>query len=209
MVRHLHTIAAFTLMELMMVISIIVIIAAASVPALSVFMRGRQLENAGKTIQTAIDTARREAITKRRHCKVVFCINRAQDPPQGRVKIYQIPRKAANITEQGRYIGEVMKLPPGISYLLGYRGYSAPFDDSNEDQSNPSPDAIANYAIEFYSDGSANFGSYTSVSRAQFDIPGSDKADIVVIQVGEPRRCYIDIDPASGKTVYKVEKPGR
>ena len=201
--------AAFTLIELTMVITIVVIVAAASVPALSVFMRGKQLENSGKIIQAAIDAARREAITKRRHHKVVFCVDRAQDPPQGRIKIYQVPRKGLKDMEQGKYLGEVMKLPPGVSYVLGYKGYTPPFDDSNEDQRNPSNDAITNYAIEFYSDGSASFGTFTSVSRAQFDIAGGDKADIVVMQAGEPRRCYIDIDPASGKTVYKVEKPGR
>lgn len=199
----------FTLIELLAVITIIVIIAAASVPALSLFMRAKQLENSGRIIQAAIDTARREAITKRRHYKVVFCINKAVEPPQGRIKIYQVPKKSLNIVEQGRYVGEVMKLPPGISYVLGFKGYTAPFDDSNEDQRNPSPDAIANYSIEFSSDGSASFGNYTSVSRSQFDVVGGDRADIVVTQTGESKKCYIDIDPASGRTVYKVEQPGR
>ncbi|MFH1422679.1 MAG: prepilin-type N-terminal cleavage/methylation domain-containing protein [Planctomycetota bacterium] len=194
--------AAFTLVELMVTISIIIIIVSASIPALNIFMRGKQLENSARVIQSAIETARRESITKRKNYKVVFCMNKANNPPQGRIKIYDI--------ETGKYTGDVMKLSPGISYRLGFKGSNTePFDDSNENQSNPSPEAIEGYSIELRRDGSIDFGNYTSVSRALFDSAGADKGDIIILQTGERRRCYIDIDPAAGRTLSKIEKPGK
>ncbi len=182
---------AFTLIELMIVISIMVLLAGMSVPMLSIVARGKRLENAGRAIQSGLNEARRLSITKRRHHKVVFAASA--------LKIYD--------TVEKRYVGEKMRLDSRIAYKLGFRSYTPPYQDSAEDDLNPSADAINNYSLEFRNDGSLIFDPYTSISRTLFDIEGNNEADLVITLAGERKRCYVDIDPASGRATFKMETP--
>jgi prepilin-type N-terminal cleavage/methylation domain-containing protein len=182
---------AFTLVELLVVISIIILLATISAPTLSLVANSKRLENAGRTVQSALNEARRLAITKRRHHKVVFA--------ESGLKVYDMEEKC--------YVGEKLAFDGKLDYLLGFRGYSPPFNDSAEDEESPSADAVNNYSIEFRNDGSAIFDPHTSVSRSLYEQEGNDEADIVMKQPGEKRRCYLDIDPASGRAVYKLEIP--
>ena len=182
---------AFTLIELLVVISIIVILATISVPTLTLVASSKRLENAGRTIQSALNEARRLSITKRRHHKVVFAASG--------IKVYD--------TDEKRYVGEKLSIDGRIEYMLGFRSYTPPFNDSAEDDENPSADAINNYSLEFRNDGSLIFDPHTSVSRSLYEQEGNDEADLVIKQQGEKRRCYLDIDPASGRAIFKMEIP--
>ncbi len=180
---------AFTLIELLVVISIIVILATISIPTLALVASSKRLENVGRTIQSALNEARRLSITKRRHHKVIFATSG--------LKVYDMEKKC--------YVGEKLTIDNRVEYLLGFRGYTPPFNDSAEDEENPSADAVNNYSIEFRNDGSIIFAPHTSVSRSLYEIEGNDEADLVIKQQGEKRRCYVDIDPASGRAVTKLE----
>jgi Tfp pilus assembly protein FimT len=73
---------AFTLIELMVVISIIILALAMAVPAMSRFTRGRGLENAGRLMQSAISEARRSAITAfKPHYLIMFRTERGPSGP--------------------------------------------------------------------------------------------------------------------------------
>jgi len=180
---------AFTLIELLVVISIIVILATIAVPAMSLVASSKRLENAGRTIQSALNEARRLSITKRKHHKVVFAVSG--------LKIYDV--------EEHCYVGQKLALDNRVEYLLGFRSYTPPFNDSAEDDENPSADAVNNYSLEFRNDGSLIFDPHTSVSRSLYEEEGNDEADLVIKQQGEKKRCYIDIDTASGRAIYKLE----
>ena len=181
----------FTLIELLVVISIIIILATISVPTLALVASSKRLENVGRTIQAALNEARRLSITKRRHHKVIFAASG--------LKVYD--------TEENTYVGDKLPLDERVEYLIGFRNYTPPFNDSAEDQENPAADAVNNYSIEFRNDGSIIFDPHTSVSRSLYEQEGNDEADLVIKQRGERRRCYVDIDPASGRAVYKMEIP--
>lgn len=183
---------AFTLVELLVVISIIAILVSVSIPTLSLVASSKRLQNAGRTMQSALNDARRLSITKRRHHKVIFATSG--------LKVYDMEKKA--------YVGEKLTLDRGVEYILGFRHHSEPYNDSAEDEDNPSAEAVNEYSIEFRNDGSIIFDPYTSVSRSLYEEVGNDEADIIIKQRGEKKRCYVDIDPASGRAAIKVEEPG-
>jgi prepilin-type N-terminal cleavage/methylation domain-containing protein len=186
-----NSLKAFTLIELLVVISIIVILATMSIPTLNMVASSKRLENAGRTVQSALNEARRLSITKRRHHKVIFA--------KSGLKVYD--------TEEKKYVGQKLAIDSRVEYLLGFRNYTPPFNDGAEDDENPAADAVNNYAIEFRNDGSIIFDPYTSVSRSLFAKEGNDEADLIIKQTTEKRRCYLDIDPASGRAIYKLEIP--
>ena len=186
-----NTLKAFTLIELLVVISIITILATMSVPTLNMVASSKRLENAGRTVQSALNEARRLSITKRRHHKVIFA--------KSGLKVYD--------TEEKCYVGQKLALDSRVEYMLGFRNYTPPFNDVAEDEESPAADAVNNYSIEFRNDGSIIFDPYTSVSRSLFQTEGNDEGDIIIKQKTEKRRVYIDIDPASGRAIYKVETP--
>lgn len=183
---------AFTLVELLVVISIIAILVSISIPTLSMVASSKRLENAGRTIQSALNDARRLSITKRRHHRVVFAASG--------LRVYDVEEKS--------YVGGKLALDKGVTYTLGFRHYSEPYNDSAEDEDYPSAEAVNDYSIEFRNDGSIIFDPHTSVSRSLFEEVGNDQADLVIKQQGEKKRCYVDIDPASGRADIKVEEVG-
>lgn len=62
----------FTLMELLVVMGIIVIMTAMSLPAISKFLDGQSLQQSGRILQSAFNDARRAAITQRTKQYLVF-----------------------------------------------------------------------------------------------------------------------------------------
>ncbi|MCX7703154.1 MAG: prepilin-type N-terminal cleavage/methylation domain-containing protein [Planctomycetota bacterium] len=179
----------FTLVEVMVVLVIVSILIGLAVPMFSLFSRRRKLENAGRLFQSAVNTARSYAVTRQKRFKLVFA--------QSALKIYN--------TETGKY-QERFPIPVGVEYYIEFKGDRATgFDDSAESPESPSPTAVNNYSLEFRVDGSINFGQYTSVSYSEY--AQDRKADIVIHQKGETARCFIDLEPASGKANWKfVEK---
>lgn len=67
-----RTTRGFTLMELLVVMGIIVIMTAMSLPAISKFLDGQSLQQSGRILQSAFNDARRAAITQRTKQYLVF-----------------------------------------------------------------------------------------------------------------------------------------
>ena len=65
----------FSLLELLVVMAIIVIVTAASLPSFLKFTKTARLRAAARDITSALRTARRYAITKRKDYPVVVCMN--------------------------------------------------------------------------------------------------------------------------------------
>jgi len=63
----------FTLLELLVVMSVMVILMTLSLPSITSIMTGSKLERAGQMVADAMTLARQEAISKNREVQVVFC----------------------------------------------------------------------------------------------------------------------------------------
>jgi prepilin-type N-terminal cleavage/methylation domain-containing protein len=63
----------FTLMELLVVIGIMAAMMAMALPAMSKFLKGQKLNQAGRIVQSAFNEARRAAITQRARHYLYFC----------------------------------------------------------------------------------------------------------------------------------------
>jgi prepilin-type N-terminal cleavage/methylation domain-containing protein len=62
----------FTLMELLVVVGIIIILTALSIPAITKFLEGQSLTQSGRIVQSAFNEARRAAITQRARNYLIF-----------------------------------------------------------------------------------------------------------------------------------------
>jgi prepilin-type N-terminal cleavage/methylation domain-containing protein len=103
----------FTLTELLVVMGIIMVLAAAAVPAINAFRRGQRLDHAGKLVQSVLDTARRRAITLRARHVVVFYIDTTDT--SGDITAV---RHAIRIYQEPTGVKPAPGTPPGAS--LGY-----------------------------------------------------------------------------------------
>lgn len=103
---------AFTLMELMVVIGIIMIMTAISIPAISKFMDGQKLQQSGRIMQSAFNECRRAAITQRARNVLVFF--REEDP--GRPGFYRWGVR--RYRERVGYDGEAQYLLAGAQFEL-------------------------------------------------------------------------------------------
>lgn len=125
----------FTLTELLVVISIMMALAVAALPAIAAFRRGQRLDYAGKVVQSALADARRRAITLRARHVVVFYIDTTDSSEASMVRhavrIYQEPTGIKPTTGastggsagtgqgyfEGGYVGEPLFLPNNIRFL--------------------------------------------------------------------------------------------
>jgi prepilin-type N-terminal cleavage/methylation domain-containing protein len=209
----------FTLIELIVVIGIIVALAAIAVPSLLAFRKGQRLEQAGRLIQTALNSARREALTaKKRIVAVLFEFE--DDKEQGQLKARHAMR--LYVQDVG-YKGDTMVLPRGVLF--------AGDDKQSVRVLNPLPPETTGAYISdpklvvFRRDGT--FEDRDDVppldpsGKDIFDpdqnielVPNATRGDIVLIEVNEGRReisdegrfrrCVIDLIGVTGRARFRI-----
>ncbi len=111
----------FTLTELLVVISIIMILAAASIPMISAF-KGQRLDQAARIVVSTLNDARRRAITKRARCTVVFYSYEDPSDPIAKarhaMRVYMEPvgEPGTNRHFPGGYVGKPIVLTKGVQF---------------------------------------------------------------------------------------------
>ena len=102
----------FTLMELLVVIGIILVMTALSIPAISKFMDGQTLQQSGRIMQSAFNECRRAAITQRARNYLVFF--QEEDPSRPGLFRWGVRR----YREKVGYDGDAQFLLPGAQFDL-------------------------------------------------------------------------------------------
>lgn len=110
--------AAFTLIEMMVVVGIIIVMTALALPAISKFLDGQSMAQSGRITQSAFNEARRAAITQRALNYLVFF--RTEDPSRPGQFKFGIQR----YRERVGYETEPQYLLPGVAFELEGSGTS-------------------------------------------------------------------------------------
>lgn len=184
--------AAFTLLELIVVISIIIVLTAGSVAALSTYGRGGACKQAGRIVQSQFYRARQLAASSR------FYHFMRIDAAQNRMTIFRdnpnaaggTPRKYDAATDT--MVGTPVDLPKGVDFKI--RAAGSP---------NGIPDPMW---IWFRPDGSLATDPLAgglrdfAIMAGPFDSWGPEPTgDIVVRQQDGGGACVLDWNAASGK----------
>lgn len=94
---------AFTLMEMLIVLAVIVLLLGVSIPFFASFSKGAKLKTSAKGITAVLNTARNRAITYRKDCSVVFDFS-------------ELPHSYYINDEEGQLYGKKYYLPSSIKF---------------------------------------------------------------------------------------------
>jgi len=195
----------FTLIEIVVVVSIIVIVMGFSAPAFIKMFQNRRLEGAGTLIGSAINEARNDAVTKKQVHRIVFL--------RDGFRVYREPKGA----DKGGFEAGIRAYDPdrsGIEYDLIFAG--RPYADLPTDLAviidnpgNPPPAeewtlSDAETSLRFLPDGTVDFGAFEDVPSFRFHETPPEAADIIIRQKDDKQRGYLDIRP-TGRSAFKVE----
>ncbi len=200
----------FTLIEMLIVISIIIIMATLTIPVLNKFGRGAAVAGATRTLQSGLNEARGQAVMANRDHKVFFFLTGdARANPHYGMKIYRDDGTGTFLPVKTVFLPEGMVIDCVDSDIAIFVG--APPDD-------PVADGVdMNEGLTFRGDGQVFFGVGTDVPPARngagfslYDtsqnfrlVTGQIAADIVVYGVA-PNYGYLELNGLTGKTQIAV-----
>lgn len=134
--------SAFTLLELLVVMSIVVLLLAASLPTVTGMGRGASLQGAVSNVRSTLSLARQWAITNRKYTYVVFPGVDEVAASTGDTYAYRAYAvyEYDPISREGRYVTEWKFLPKGIVFDDDTSKSNNVFDRTTEQIKYPSND---------------------------------------------------------------------
>ncbi len=209
----------FTLMELLVVMGIIMVVMGISVPSLLSFARGQRLKQSGNTISGALAEARSISVTQRRPVRVFFF----HDPKQDLygVGTYYVDRMGEDrldtkLFNKGVEIEHTgYETPYSNVFILDKEVKANLFTENGMDGNSGKVEYLRDGTVEFYPDyvdippalvdGKDLYDRNSFFERVSL---GSTEADIILKQKSGSSRCFIDIDPNSGRAFSRVVETG-
>lgn len=199
---------AFTLLEILVVLSIIVLVAGLTTPAVTTILRGSSLTQGGQLVTDQLGLARQTALSRNRSVEVRFYQygdpetpgEQENNPSSGKFRALQL----FEIQESGtdaKPLGKVRTIPPSVimdggtalSSILGAaQSSSSPSAATGSDLNSPIPRVDKQYnavTFRFLPDGSTNLspqtGSWFLTLHAlkEGDRLSAPKADFFTIQI--------------------------
>jgi len=108
--------AGFTLTELLVVVSIIVVVSLMTIPAMTPFFRGQRLRSGARIVQAAFVQARSVAIAHRAIYQIVFDTAQNTMTIQHAPNRYCYPLGHTDATDVCRYFGKSIELPDRVQF---------------------------------------------------------------------------------------------
>lgn len=191
----------FTMIEMLVVITIILVLVTGSISVLGVFMRGQGLKQAGHIVNGQFMNARQRATSEK--CvyfllfdpqKQVMRLYRDVDPdrpggPKAFDRVLVLAGPDADVQE-----GEEHPLPNHVEFACN-QAWAAGIDSKSILSSKPFSSGGAAFWVGFYPDGTC----VLPASELPYDPDKNASADIILVQSGQTARVYLDINTASGK----------
>jgi hypothetical protein len=211
--------AAFTLIELMVVVGIIVLAAGMMAPTITEFFKNRQLETVRGRFGASFNNARLLAVNEARPVSIVF-FREGFRVFNERTRTFEdtfIPETGPTADDKIWYeLGFLRDKPPSTS-LPKYRAWARAQDAArpppDETQKGPPLETFNTSSlprIRFERDGSLTFVNGSDISSAGFKdkmkIP--ETADIVIRQAGNTTVCFIDLRK-TGQMRSRMEPTGQ
>ncbi|KAF0245302.1 MAG: hypothetical protein FD180_1707 [Planctomycetota bacterium] len=191
----------FSMIEMLVVITIILVLVTGSISILGIFMRGQGLKQAGRIVGTQFMHARQKASSEKciyflqldtaRH---VMRLYRDVDPdgpagPKTFDRTLLTTGPDADLQD-----GDEHPLPNHIEFACS-QAWASGIAGKSLTSKAPFDVAGSTFWIGFYPDGSC----VLPTTEVGWDPDALKTADLMLIQEGQSGRVYIDINPASGK----------
>lgn len=181
----------FTLVELLIVIAIFALMLSMSAPAISDFRKQRELRSAGQFVQTTFLQSRSLGISSSGQIYVIFFVadnDAVTLPPSGgsdsvtvqgaKGSIYTYEFRTDDAGDKALFqIGQPLVLPPLVSF--------------------ETPAATKTYTFN-------RNGTISFAGNLGNDPDSQDNTDVVIRQTGTNLKCYLDINPNTGKVRFAV-----
>lgn len=188
----------FSMVEMLVVVSIILVLVTGSISILGVFMRGQGIKQAGRVIGGQFMTARQKATSEK--CvyflvfdtqKQVMRMYRDTDPDGPTLpKTYDRVLVTTGVDKDTQE-GDEHPLPKNIEFACAQTGIAGKAMTSTAPHSTPG----SSFWISFYPDGTC----VLPAAEKTYDPDTAGTADLILVQNGQTNKLFMDINPASGK----------
>ncbi len=191
----------FTMLEMLVVITIILVLVTGSISALGYFMRGQGLKQAGHIVNGQFMNARQRATAEKCVYFLLFDTQKQSmrlyrdvdpDGPGGALTYDRklvLAGPGADVQE-----GEEHPLPSHVEFACA-QAWATGIDSKSILSSKPFSSGATAFAIAFYPDGTC----VLPASELPYDPDKGASADLILVQDGQTARVYLDINTASGK----------
>lgn len=190
----------FSMVEMLVVVTIILVLVTGSISILGVFMRGQGIKQSGRVIGGQFMNARQKSTSEK--CvyflvfdtsKQVMRLYRDTDPDGPTLpKTYDRTLLVAGVDKDTQE-GDEHPLPKNIEFgcAQAWAGIAGKCMTSTAPYNVPG----STFWVSFYPDGTC----VMPAAEKTYDPDTAGTADIILVQNGQTNKLFVDINPASGK----------